>query len=399
MKNLERLRLFLRDPIQLLDTLAAHGDMQRTYIGPKPFVFVFNAHAAREILVHQASSFGKNPDVLDKIIPVTGKHGLVQLEGKQSQDCRKKARTIFTNENLATIQIIVQDIVEKYVGTLDEEKNITISHAMTDLILSTAFRIFLGLDLTHFSRHIGRQFLRLNQLCGRRMMQLIALPLWLPTIENLEIRRLRQSIRRFISKQLIGQHGREENVATVFAYDEHLIDQCMTFLFAGHETTASSLAFSFLLLANHPHYQHQIAQGNAPLTKALYQESLRLYPPAYMVTKRALENTRINGLTIYKGDQILIGIKQIHYSSHYFEKPHQFNPQRFLDTPHNDAFIPFSLGAKSCIGERLAYLEASIVLHTFCKKFIINPINYSIQKTQLITLHPQENQLITFSKR
>lgn len=400
MKNLERLRLFLRDPVQLLDTLAADGaDMQRIYIGPKPFVLVFNAHAAREILVHQASGFGKNPQVLDKIIPVTGKHGLVQLEGQKSRDGRKKARPIFTNQNLENIQIIVQKIVDHYLSTLNETKNFNISQAMTDLILSTAFRIFLGLDLGHFSHHIGQQFLRLNQLCGRRMMQICALPLWLPTSKNRELLRLTQSIRRFMSEQIIGKKCCEENVVTVFAEDEHLIDQCMTFLFAGHETTASSLAFSFLLLANHPDHQYQIAQGNLPLTKALYQESLRLYPPAYMVTKRALQNITINGLKIYKGDQVLIGIKQIHYSSHYFEKPHQFNPQRFIDEPHNSAFIPFSLGSKSCIGERLAYLEASIVLQTLCKKFIINPINYPIQKTQLITLHPKEHQLITLTKR
>ena len=162
---------------------------------------------------------------------------------------------------------------------------------------------------------------------------------------------------------------------------------CRTFLFAGHETTASSLAFSFLLLANFPHYQDRIADGDQDFTKALYKESLRLYPPAYMVVKLALEDIEVSGVRIKKGDQIIIGIKQMHRFEKYFPAPDNFYPERFLKEPNNDAFIPFSLGQKSCIGERLAYVEAVIVLEMLCKKYKINPIAYNIEHKQLITLH------------
>jgi cytochrome P450 len=399
MKNLKRLRLFLNNPLELADNLAADGPtIQRLYIGPKPFVFVFNAHAAREILVSKAAFFGKNPYVLDRITPVTGEHGLVQLEGALSREYRRKSRPIFTTQNLNRVEILIRDICGNYLDTFSGEA-LNISHAMTDLILSTAFRIFLGVNLSDFSKHIGEIFLRLNQVCGHRMTQLIALPLWIPTPRHLEILRLRKLIRHFISGQLLATQSEEENVSKAFANDNFLLDQCMTFLFAGHETTASSLAFSFLLLANFPHYQDRIADGDQDFTKALYKESLRLYPPAYMVVKLALEDIEVSGVRIKKGDQIIIGIKQMHRFEKYFPAPDNFYPERFLKEPNNDAFIPFSLGQKSCIGERLAYVEAVIVLEMLCKKYKINPIAYNIEHKQLITLHPKEKQLITLVKR
>ncbi len=399
MKNLERLRLFLNNPIELADTIAAEGqDIQRLYIGPKAFVFVFNAHAAREILVSKAGLFGRNTQILDRISPITGTHGLVQLEGTLSREYRRKARPIFTSQNLNRIEIIIREMCQSYINTLSSLP-LNIAQSMTDLILRTAFRIFLGVDLSNFSEKIGQKFLRLNQLCGHRMTQLVSLPLWIPTARNLEILQLRRIIREFISQQHFTPNSEEENVSRAFADDEFLIDQCMTFLFAGHETTASSLAFTFLLLANYPHYQDRIAQGDQDFTKALYQEGLRLYPPAYMVVRQALEDTSLGGIKIYKGDQIVIGIKQIHRSEKYFSDPNIFTPERFLVNTHNDAFIPFSLGLKSCIGERLAYVEAVIVLEMICKQFIINPIDYPIEHTQLITLHPKENQPISLKKR
>lgn len=388
--SLENLRFFLKDPLGFTDRCAENGTkIQRIFIGPKAFVFIFDKKAAREILVTRAELFGKNPSMLDRIVPITGTHGLVQLEGHASKTARLQARPMFMRQNLSVMEGLIKNIAMMYVEKFSQQKNFDISVAMTDLVLSTAFRLFLGLELDEFSHHVGTQFLRLNHLCGQRMTKLIASPLWLPTRDNQEIKALAHSIREFLKLHLKKSPKAEKNLPHLFANDEHLLDQCMTFLFAGHETTASSLAFSFLLLAKYPQYQDAFAQGNKDIIQAFYKESLRLYPPAYMVVKKALADTDFFGQNIKKGDQIIIGIKQMHYSEEYFPNAHQCIPERFLNYEYNDAFIPFSIGAKSCIGEQLAYVEAHIILEMFCKNFKILPINYPIEHEQHITLHPK----------
>ncbi|USN50785.1 MAG: cytochrome P450 [Myxococcales bacterium] len=392
--------MFLSNPIELLDSLARSGPgIQRSHIGHKAFIFVFNAQAAREILVTYADAFGKNDTILKKITPITGEHGLVQLEGKASQEVRKKSRAIFSQDNLAHLQAVIEEIALSYVSSIPNDRAIAIDELMTELILNTAFRIFLGVNYKDSSKKVGQEFLRLNHICGNRINQLISLPLWLPSRQNKEIIALKNSIRGFILSTLKQETSKQEkNIVNLFSKSPHIIDQCMTFLFAGHETTASSLAFTFLLLTRYAHYQDRIA-NDFIFTKAIYQESLRLYPPAYMVTKKAKKNTSIQGLNIYKGDQIIIAIKQIHNSHTYFKDPHIFDPNRFIDCHHNPAFMPFSLGNKSCVGERLAYLEACIILQIFCKNFYIEPVGHSIETEQLITLHPKSGQKIKFSKR
>jgi cytochrome P450 len=403
---------FMADPVSFMKICADSGnEISRHRLGPKNFVFVFNPEAAQEILVKRPNTYVQNRTIFDRIQPVTGKKGLVQLSGSESQQARAKSRPLFTKNPMEEARGFIENYTAELLQKLGPSANIHVTEVMTDLILRTALRIFLGIDSEEMVASIGPKFLRLNHLCGLRMRSLMPAPLFLPFAKNREILSLRREIRELLTKHIAAQGGSTDGSSTVpqvFRDDAAVIDHCMTFLFAGHETTAASLAFTLLLLAQNPKYQNLIAADDAEMTLAVYKESLRLYPPAYMLAREAIAADELPGelsgttqnFKIKKSDQVFIGIASMHRSPRFFDFPDEFRPERFLTKlKHPFAFIPFGAGGKSCVGERLAYLEATTILKMICQKYQILPMAEEILAEPLITLHPASHQQIRLELR
>ena len=404
--GLSNLTKFMADPVRFIQGYAEDGlEIQSCRMGPKNFVFVFSPEAAQEILVKRAAIYVQNSTIFDRIKPVTGKKGLVQLAGRESQEARAKSRPMFTKNPMEEARELIETYTGELLAKLGTTATVDVTETMTDLILRTALRIFLGIDSEAMVSTIGPKFLRLNHLCGLRMRSLLPMPLVVPTAENREIRLLELEIRQLLvqhfAEQAKGQHEKNSiqnsmqnyTVPQVFHDDSAVIDHCMTFLFAGHETTAASLAFTLLLLAQNPSYQEAIANGDAGLTLAVYKESLRLYPPAYMLARESMADDELLGFKIKKSDQVFIGISSMHRNEKFFERPDDFYPERFLTKlKHPFAFIPFGAGGKSCVGERLAYLEATVILKMICQKYQIFPKAEKILIEPMITLHPPKGQ-------
>jgi enediyne biosynthesis protein E7 len=402
---LSDLTSFMADPVSFMRACVKDGgEITRRKLGPKNFVFVFNPEAAQEILVKRASVYVQNRTIFDRIKPVTGDKGLVQLAGSESQKGRAKSRGMFTKESLDEVRTFIADYTNELLEKIGPSATIDVTQTMTDLILRTALRIFFGIDSEATVAVIGPKFLRLNHLCGLRMRSPMPMPLLIPTKTNREIHSLRREIRALIAKNISENKdpraGGPSTVPHAFRDDANLVDQCMTFLFAGHETTAASLAFTLLLLGQNASYQDQIAKGDADMTLAAYKESLRLYPPAYMLARETVTSDDLLGFKIKKSDQVFVGIASMHRSPRFFDRPDDFYPERFLEKlKHPFAFIPFGAGGKSCVGERLAYLEATIILKLICEKYRIIPTSDQILAEPLITLHPTIGQQIRLERR
>ncbi|MGZ3693092.1 MAG: cytochrome P450 [Bdellovibrionota bacterium] len=397
---LSNLTDFMAEPLLFMNELAGEAEMKAVRIGPKRFVFIFSPESAQEILLKRPQVYVQNRTVFDRIQPVTGKKGLVQLSGQESKEARAKSRTMFSGFSLENARRITEELTDSMITKLGNAETMMVIEEMTALILRTALKILIGVESDELVERIGDKFLRLNYLCGLRMRSLIPAPLFLPTYKNREIKKLQLEIRSLIAAQINTEQL--SGVPHAFAGDENLIDHCMTFLFAGHETTAASLAFTLLLLAQNPAYQEAIAAGDEAITTAVYKESLRLYPPAYMLAREADSDDQLEGISIRKGDQVIIGISELQRNPRLFERPDDFYPERFLDgrkLTHQFAFIPFGAGGKSCVGERLAYLEASVVLKKICQKYQISSAADPILAEPLITLHPVTGQTIQLKPR
>ncbi|KAF9007863.1 cytochrome P450 [Cyathus striatus] len=179
--------------------------------------------------------------------------------------------------------------------------------------------------------------------------------------------------------------------------EEELVGNIFTFLVAGHETTAHSLATTFALLALYPDVQEKLYQelktvcdGRTPTyediprfkyTMAVYNETLRMIPPVPAIPKHTTEHTAfkvndIHGNTqeveVPKDSSIILSVAGVHYNPKYWDEPEKFNPERFLDNWPRYAFMPFSAGARICLGQKFAETEVLAVLSFICSKYQIS---------------------------
>ncbi len=156
--------------------------------------------------------------------------------------------------------------------------------------------------------------------------------------------------------------------------DRQIIDEVLTLIVAGHETTAASLNWVWYLLANHPDSMQRVVDEVGQLdlgqldstaleslvyTRAVLQEVLRLYPPGWLYTRRALDDDQLGPYTLPAGSDVFICSYLLHRHPEYWEKADTFNPERFLAAaqPQRYAYLPFSAGPRHCIGETFANLE------------------------------------------
>jgi cytochrome P450 len=246
------------------------------------------------------------------------------------------------------------------------------------------------------------------------------IPTWLPTPGNRRLaaatRRLDEVVYGMIRERRPGEDRGDLLSMLLLARDEEgagmserqVRDEVMTLLLAGHETTALALSWAFLLLDRHPEARDRLeAELGAvlgsepaspadvpalPYTQAVVNETLRLYPPAYVTGREAVRDTTIGGVPIPKGHIILISMYTTHRDPRFFREPDAFRPERWLDGLEKRlpraAFIPFGLGSRKCIGASFAMMEATLLLATIARRWRFELAPGEIGTHPSITLRP-----------
>lgn len=195
--------------------------------------------------------------------------------------------------------------------------------------------------------------------------------------------------------------------------DKQLRDECVTLFAAGHETTSVSMAWTLYLLSQYPDVLTRLqtevrtvlgdAKTPSPdvfrsltYTMQVIQESMRLYPPAWIMSRLALNDDHIGPYTIPKDGTALIAPYLLHRDPANWPDPERFDPDRFApggpkEGLHAYAYLPFGGGPRLCIGNQFALMEMQILLAMLVRQFIIQPIaNQQISPQPLITLRPRQ---------
>jgi cytochrome P450 len=191
--------------------------------------------------------------------------------------------------------------------------------------------------------------------------------------------------------------------------DAQVRDEAMTLFLAGHETTANALAWTFALLSQHPHVERAVRseltatlQGRTataadlralPYLGAVVKESMRLYPPAWLLARRAESEDVLGGVRVPKGSVVLISPYVLHRAPHVWKNPLGFDPERFLAPDLKLGrcdYLPFSAGPRKCIGDGFAMMEAQLVLATLLQRFSFALVpGQALEPEPLITLRPR----------
>ena len=191
--------------------------------------------------------------------------------------------------------------------------------------------------------------------------------------------------------------------------DKQLKDELLTLTLAGHETTANALSFTFDLLSRHPASLRRLREEAAavlkgrpptledlprmPYTKAVIEESLRLYPPAWVFERMALEDDEVLGIPIPKGSVVAVSPWVTHRSPTAFRNPEGFDPERFLEpdpSRHKLAYIPFGAGPRTCIGNVFALTEMQVILPIIVQRASLERLpGYEVELDPSVTLRPK----------
>ena len=194
-----------------------------------------------------------------------------------------------------------------------------------------------------------------------------------------------------------------------------LRDEVMTLLFAGHETSAQALTWTWYLLARHPEAEKQLHEElatvltgrvpdmadlpNLPYTRMVIEESMRLYPPSWQVMRQAIADDELGGYHIPAHTIIFWSQYVVHRHPAFWENPEEFRPLRFAPAEvkkrHNYAYIPFSGGPRICIGNTFALAEMQLILATIAQRYrlVLAPQAPEVKPVTLITLHPNQVQV------
>jgi cytochrome P450 len=200
--------------------------------------------------------------------------------------------------------------------------------------------------------------------------------------------------------------------------DKELIDEVLTLIVAGHETTAAALTWTWYLLSHHPEAAEQLqaevdrtesrdalrldAAEALSFTHRVLQESLRLYPPGWLLTRRAIEADELGGFAIAPRTDVFISPYMLHRHPEFWSVPEEFRPERFAgaEERHRFAYIPFAVGPRHCIGENIAMFEMLVHMHTMVRRFRLRrATNEPIELEAQINLRPRSNLMMMVETR
>ena len=286
-------------------------------------------------------------------------------------------------------------------GTLVEIEAET-SHAAADVIFRTLFSIPIENEIATQVFHQFRDYQRSQPILN--LAAFLPLPRWMPRFFRKDTKATAREIRRLITQltdarmEAIKAGEAPDDLATKIMTTEdpetgqrfsasEMVDQVAIFFLAGHETSASALAWTLYLLATHPEAQERVAEEAAGLsenpqfselsklkfTRSVFREALRLYPPVPMLVRETQAPEEFRDRAVPTGAQVVVSPWHLHRQERLWDNPDGFDPDRWETengkTCQRDAYIPFSSGARVCTGAGFAMVEGVLLLAQMCQAF------------------------------
>ncbi|AKD54469.1 cytochrome P450 [Spirosoma radiotolerans] len=420
---------FLRNPLGTLDTLQRNHDrLVHLRIGGRHQYLVLQPEDAKHILQENHRNYGRSPAF--DILKIFLGNGLLTSDGDFWRRQRRLAQPAFHRQKLAAL---TQTMISETADWIDElsghnlKEPVNVSQAFMDVTMRIVCKTLFGSDTNGKLDGLSNALDTLNYLANNRMLSPLRFPYSWPTPNNQRSKRARMQVDSFIfgliderrkaldeRDDLLGMLLSAEDEETGERMsNQQLRDESVTIFSAGHETTAVSMAWTIHLLTKHPDVlarlkaESQSVLGDArtpppeafralTYTMQVVQESLRLYPPAWIMSRRAHQNDHVGPYTIPAGDTALVCPYLLHRDPANWPNPDRFDPERFApgglkDRLHSYAYLPFGGGPRLCIGNQFALMEMQILLALFVRRFTPKAAgNQRIVPKPLITLRPNQ---------
>lgn len=416
---LKNLRNIVSDPLTYLETVwHEHGDVVQFPV-PKPATYLVSSPAgAREVLVNQHKETSKKTLQYNNLSLVTG-DGLLTADTQAWRPRRRMLQPAFHQEMVSLSQTHVEFGLAKLEIhwrelTATGPTIIDIDQAMMSLALEITCGALFGVDIESEVDEITAATLTALHGVVARARNPLALPLMFPTPANLKMKRaikkLDKAVTLIIAARAANQLPLDAPIRDMLDVlldpdletplsKQQIRDEIVTFIVAGHETVASALTWAWSLLVTNPSEMKKL-QEHPERAKLVLAEALRLYPPAWVITRRTLSEFTVEGFTIPANSLVIVSPWLVHRNQKAWEQPLQFLPERFETGTPQLGYIPFGAGARLCIGRDMAVLEGSMILAQLAQHWNIEAIhNSQVPVDASVTLRPVGGMPVRISRK
>jgi cytochrome P450 len=410
-----------RDPIRLfVESFREYGDVVRFRFGPMIGHLISSPAGVNHVLAENNRNYGKQTRGYRNLRYVLG-NGLLTSEGEFWKRQRRIAQPAFHRQRIAGFATAMVRAAEEAAQRLSARRGeiVDAHHEMMRLTLRIVSETLLGYDPTEAAGEVGAALTWLLTLANDRTSRTLDLSLRLPTRENRRFRRelasLDAIVMRMIGERRKDPGGRDDLLAMLMEAhdaetgqamdDRQLRDEVMTIFLAGHETTANALTYTLLLLSRFPSALRELRAelqrvlgGRSPgvedlpaltLTRRTLQESMRLYPPAWIIARSVNGPDEVGGYEIPARSLVFISPYVVHRHPRFWDDPEGFDPSRFAKEPARGAYLPFGAGPRMCIGNAFATVEAELVLATLLQRLTFELLpGQTVELQPSITLRP-----------
>lgn len=428
---------FRRDSLQTFSNLSQqYGHIVRFKSLLTTYLLITHPQDIERILQTNQQNYRKGK-IYNKAKSSIG-NGLLTNEGDFWRQQRRLAQPAFHHQRIARFAKIFTDSTE---AMLEEWQNYEQKGQAFDIISEMKRLTLRIVGLTLFSTELGDYMDVISRSLDiarayfmRRIWQPIRPPLSIPTKGNRiylqAIRDAEEVIYKIIAEHRLEPEATQNNLLLMLMQaqdeetgesmsDRQLRDETLTIITAGHETTAVALTWTWYLLAKHKDIARKLYDelsrvlcGRTPTledlpnlkyTLMVIEEALRLYPPVCVIGRTAIAADEIRGYKIKAGSDIILSPYITHRHSDFWEEPERFNPERFSSkenfTRTRFSYFPFGGGARFCIGNSFALIEAQLILATVAQKYRLCLVSDCIVEPEAsFTLHPRKEIMMNLQK-
>lgn len=397
-------RELITNPMTAMTAIAALPEpIVRGRAGGIPIWFVTSPELAAEVLQAGSADFGRNLLVNQVFKEVSGEN-LFTASGPPWAWRRRAIAPAFAARPLAATSAPVHLAIEQQLAGWPNERTVDAQELTLRLALHAAATGLFGADLPAASMdRVSNAIATITRWVNRRLDQPFALPGFVPTKSNKQMKAARHDLGLVVREVIRAGAAAEGRVdllhhllratdpETGMLLDEDALEtEAMVLLFAGHETTAGAAAWTLELLARHPNIQQTAREevdriaSNGPVAeqldqlefvRAIVNETLRLYPPAWGIPRMLRSGTMLGPAKIRRFQPVIVAVAAMHRDAEHWDDPEAFDPARFIGTKaaSSRAFMPFGIGPRQCVGARFATNELILFVASLLETRTVRP--------------------------
>ncbi|MCK1358658.1 cytochrome P450 [Bradyrhizobium sp. 199] len=398
--------------------------------------FILNRpDAIRHVLLTNYENYSRTPAGIRMLRPVLG-DGLLIAEGHSWTFQRRTLAPAFTPRATANLVPHMTAVLDETIAKLDARsgEDVDLREVMQRMTLEIAGRTMFSFGMDRHGATLRNFIMEYAARLGRPYLLDMVLPVSWPSPMDFARARFRKRWTEFVAMLIaerraagkkdgapprdlfdLMDEARDPETGKGFS-DEQLVDEVATMILAGHETTATALFWALYLLALDPDTQEEVASeargehldsmadiDRQKFTRAVTEETMRLYPPAFLVARAAREKDNAAGVEIGKGDIIMIAPWLLHRHEKLWDQPNAFIPKRFMSTeaPDRFAYLPFGAGPRVCIGAPFAQAESVLALARLIGAFRVELTDATSPVIPLgvVTTQPDHSPMFRITRR